>query len=62
MMTIMDRLNLVRAAAAGHHYEYAAKKIDELYEEYTQSKIRMTKEEEDYMYILIDWISTKLYG
>lgn len=43
-------------------FHLADKRIDELYEEFTQGKIRLTENETDWMFNLIDRISTELYG
>lgn len=43
-------------------YYMADKRIDALYEEYTADRIKMNEYQEEWMFNLIDMISTTIYG
>lgn len=60
-MTMQERLNEVWALIRTDIHE-ADHKIDAIYEDYSRDRVRLSKDEEDFMYYLVDIISTKLYG
>lgn len=56
-----DRLEEITELCNYHLYNLANKKIDQLYEDYTQNRIQLDEYSEEWMFNLIDRISIALY-
>ena len=57
-----EKLNHINELVMKGDLKTADKLIDNLYEDYSSSRIWLSKEESDYMFHLIDVVSQKLYG
>ena len=61
-MSNMERLNKIREMINCRLYRVADKNLDNMYEEYAHNKLKLSEQEEDYMFLLISRLSTVLYG
>lgn len=61
-MENFNRLNMIKSYVNNGYIKRADKKIDEFYEDWTAGKIHLSKLEEDFMFFLLDEISTILYN
>lgn len=62
MRTIDERLEEITALYNFRLFHLADKKIDALYEDYTQDRVEMNEDQTEWMFNLIDGISMALYG
>lgn len=62
MRDINKRLEEITELYNFRLFHVADKKIDALYEDYTQDRVEMNETQTEWMFNLIDAISTALYG
>lgn len=62
MRDINKRLEEITELCNFRLFHVADKKIDALYEDYTQDRVEMNEDQTEWMFNLIDRISTALYG
>lgn len=62
MKDIDDRLKEISKLCNYRLFDLADKKIDNLYEDYSRDRIKMNEAQEEWMFNLIDRISTAIYG
>lgn len=60
-MNVPERINEITELLKFRLYHVADKKVDELYEDWTSGKIKLTEKQEWLMFNFIDRISNALY-
>ena len=62
MRTIDERLEEITELCNFRLFHVADKKIDALYEDYTRDRVEMNEYQTEWIFNLIDRISTAIYG
>lgn len=60
-MNVVERLNEIKELLKFRLYHVADRKVDSLYEDWTQGKVKLTEKQEWLLFNFIDRVSNALY-